>query len=157
MSAQPLFLVRVHANAVGAGIGIAINAMQKAKVKDTAESWVQFCIKAAAEAYAAVIEDPPEAPLGSVGKFMLASSLAQDIPVPTEQLTGKPLEAIAHEAAQTAFRACMPHLTGRRNAQAYIACVAAGVQLKYITGSESRSLMYSAQLALAAARPSRAR
>jgi hypothetical protein len=74
-----------------------------------------------------------------------------------EKVKGPELDKLAQAAAAIAFRACMPHVTGRRNTQAYIACVAAGVQLKYITGTEARSLLYTAQLALAAARSSRAK
>ena len=54
------------------------------------------------------------------------------------------------DAGATAFRACMPKVTGRRNTQAYIACVAVGVQRRYLSGSESKALLYTAQLALAA-------
>jgi hypothetical protein len=136
---------------------LAIYAMQEPQDRRTAEAWVRFCIRAAEEAHAAVIENPPEAKIGSVGKFMLADSLRRGIPVPTERLDGDKLDAVAREAAKVAFRACMPLVTGRRNTQAYIACVAAGVQLKYIEAVEARSLLYTAQLALTAARSSRAK
>lgn len=66
------------------------------------------------------------------------------------QLHGAELSQAAHHAALVAFRACMPKLTGRRTTQAYIACVATGVQRGYFTGSESKALLYTAQLALSA-------
>ncbi len=53
-------------------------------------------------------------------------------------------------AASEAFKRCMPQLTGRRRAQAFIACVAVGAQRKYLNKGEASSLLYTAQLALSA-------
>lgn len=150
------FLLGVHGIGVGAGIGLAIQAMQSAKAPNNAESWVQFCIKAAAEAYAVVVDDPPLVVPGSATKLVNKFHRQLGEPEEVEYESGASLHATAHAAATVAFRACMPHVTGRRNAQAFIACCAAGVQLHYIGGAEARSLLYTAQLALAASRSSRA-
>lgn len=52
-----------------------------------------------------------------------------------------------------AFLGAMPPLTNRLNTKAFIACLAAGLQRKYISAAEVKSLMYTAQLALMAHRP----
>ena len=57
------------------------------------------------------------------------------------------------EAASAAFLCAMPPLVDRAHTTAYIACVAAGLGHRYINALEAKSLMYSAQLALAAHRP----
>ena len=57
------------------------------------------------------------------------------------------------EAASAAFLCAMPPLVDRAHTTAYIACVAAGLGHRYISAIEAKSLMYSAQLALAAHRP----
>lgn len=44
----------------------------------------------------------------------------------------------------------MPMLTGRRRAQAYIACIAAGAQLGYIKADDAKTMFYAEQLALQA-------
>lgn len=65
-------------------------------------------------------------------------------------LAGDALEEAARFAAVAAYRESLPVLTGRRRAQAYIACIAAGVQLGYLTKDDLKSLFYAAQMALQA-------
>ena len=61
------------------------------------------------------------------------------------------------EAASAAFLCAMPPLVSRAHTTAFIACVAAGLGHRYLNAVEAKSLMYSAQLALAAHRPRQAR
>ena len=146
---------------------LAIAAAQAPHERTTAESWVMFCLKAADEAYAVVMENPPDddprggSRAGSAYRYLeeLKRELKGEeyVEPKREKLQGKELIEVAHGAAAEAFRACMPHVTGRLKAQAYIACVAAGVQRRYINGAEARALLYTSQLALSAARKSRAK
>jgi hypothetical protein len=141
---------------------LAIWAVQEPSDRKTAESWVHFCLEAANEAYATVMENPPfitreNSAYEWLEELKRREKGEQERDIERERASGDELKQEAHGAATIAFRACMPHVTGRRNAQAYIACVAAGVQRRYITGADARALLYTAQLALSAARPSRAR
>ena len=52
------------------------------------------------------------------------------------------------QAANTAYRARIPPLSGRPAIGPYIACVAHGVALGVFTGKESTQMMYAAQVAL---------
>lgn len=146
---------------------LAIAAAQEPRTRATAESWVMFCLKAADEAYAVVMENPPDddpregSPAGNAYRYLeeLKRELKGEeyVEPEKEKMQGKKLIEAAHEAAAEAFRACMPHVTGRLKSQAYIACVAAGVQRRYINGTEARAMLYTSQLALSAARKSRAK
>ncbi len=137
---------------------LAIRAAQSTRDRRTAEGWVHFCITAAEEAFASVMENPPRVIRKDTAAEYLNKILREKRePEEVEYYEGDKLREVATTAAANAFRNNMPHVTGRRNAQAYIACVAAGVQRHYIAGGEARSLLYTAQLALTAARPSRAR
>jgi hypothetical protein len=154
-----LFLVNINANAVGAGVGVSIGKMQRGRELETPEAWVHFCCTAAEEAYQAAMDDPiltPELHLdvmqqgkGESTPAFLLRTLEKE-PKPFEQLDVAAMEAAAHEAAGVAFRMCMPRLVGRRTTQAFIACVAVGVQRGYILGRDAKSLLYTAQLALSA-------
>ena len=135
---------------------LAVHAVQEPRDRRTAEAWVYFCLKAADEAFSTAMENPPYVERENTAYEWLEELTGRKT-IERERKKGKELEASAHTAAAIAFRACMPHLTGRSKAQAYIACVAAGVQRRYICGAEARAMMYTAQLALSAARPSRAR
>ena len=55
-------------------------------------------------------------------------------------------------AGREAFLGCMPLITSRTTAQAYICCAAAGVALQVFTADEAGKLMYIAQTALSAHR-----
>lgn len=136
----------VHASAVGQGIARAIYAAAD-DGPATSEEWVLFCLKAAAEAETAVREAPRE--MGSAEKLLRELCPNDEFP-DLERAIAQQHEIDIREAGEAAFRSCMPKLTGRRNTQAYIACVAAGVQRHYFTGSEAKALLYTAQLALAA-------
>jgi hypothetical protein len=144
----------VHASAVGHGIARAIFATAETGPA-TSEEWVLFCLKAADEAEATVRENPPRQSVGSAQKLLydLAEPGDPEYGVDPELSASASREAEL-EAGAAAFRCCMPRLTGRRNTQAYIACVAAGLQRAYFTGSEAKALLYTAQLALSA-HPSR--
>lgn len=56
----------------------------------------------------------------------------------------------AHVAAGEAYRNALPMLRGRGNVQAYIATVAEGVAMEFISTSEARVMLYAAKLAIAA-------
>jgi hypothetical protein len=60
---------------------------------------------------------------------------------------------IERAAKAQAFLAYLPPLTNRANTKAFIACLAVGLQRKYLTPEEVKHLMYTAQLALQAYRP----
>jgi hypothetical protein len=143
-----------HANAVGVGICHALEASADA-APGSPEEWVQFCLKAADEAYAEAMENPPDRKRGPVAQLLHdigEDRLRVDEEIEYQNRLKKTPEAkdAARDAAQTAFRMCMPRITGRRATQAYIACVAAGVQRGYLTGKDASSLLYTAQLALSA-------
>jgi hypothetical protein len=134
---------------------------------------VQFCIKAAEEAHAEVLENPPTVTITSssdprmIGLLKLgdlmsiednakygatvtnnAEHYAANGHTKTRLMDGEELEHAADTAAAMAFRCCMPQLTGRRRAQAYFACVAAGLQRGHFKGAEAKVMLHSAQLAL---------
>ena len=136
----------VHASAVGHGIATAIYAAAE-DGPASSEEWVLFCLKAAAEAEAAVREAPRQ--MGSAEKLLRELSPNEEFP-DLEKAIARQREEDIRDAGEAAFRSCMPKLTGRRNTQAYIACVAAGVQRRYFSGSEAKALLYTAQLALSA-------
>jgi hypothetical protein len=56
----------------------------------------------------------------------------------------------AHLMAGEAYRNALPALTGRGNTQGFIAAVAEGVALRFITAPQARVLLYAAKLAIAA-------
>jgi len=143
----------VHASGVGTGIANAIFAV--GTDPNSPESWVRFCVRAAEEAYEAVIENPPvyvSEHVPNPVELMLKKWKVErgEAEEPKQLLSGKPLIAAAHAAAAVAFQCCMPKVTGRRQTQAYIACIAVGVQRQYIPGKDAKSLLYTAQLALQA-------
>jgi hypothetical protein len=126
------------------GIGIALSIHAGAR-SDSVETYVIGCLSAAAEAYAATIEQPPER-RGSTAMRALYQRASMG-----ERLDdARAIEEAAQEAASQAFRAAMPTITNRRMAQAYIACACAGLAAKYLTGQDARAMLYGAQLALAA-------
>ncbi len=135
----------VHASAVGHGIATAIFANSEDPVHP--EEWVYFCLKAAAEAEAAVRDAPRE--MGSAEKLLRELSPEDDFP-DLERAFERNRAEDAREAGAVAFRSCMPKITGRRSTQAYIACIAAGLQRHYLTAAEAKALLYTAQLALSA-------
>lgn len=136
----------VHASAVGHGIAIAIYAAAD-DGPASSEEWVLFCLRAAAEAEHAVREAPFQ--MSPTEKWVRELMPDEEFPE-LDKLHAEQHEEEIREAGEAAFRSCMPKLTGRRNTQAYIACVAAGVQRRYFTGSEAKALLYTAQLALSA-------
>lgn len=135
----------VHAGAVGHGIAHAIYAA--ADGPSSPEEWVVFCLSAADEAEQSVRDSPPARTMGSAEKML--RKLAPETFEEEDEENEATAEAV-RQAGAAAFRACMPKITGRRNTQAYIACVAAGLQRSYFTGSEAKALLYTAQLALSA-------
>ena len=124
-------------------------------MRETARWWVEQCL-AAARAAAEAVE------AGNVERSHERVRLPKLLPAgKVEWETGEEIEVPAlnsrrenaAEAASTAFLAAMPPLVDRAHTTAYIACVAAGLGHRYINALEAKSLMYSAQLALAAHRP----
>lgn len=121
---------------------------------ESVDAWVRFCQKAADEAAAAVRENPPRS---FSHRDVLAWHHAEQEegrgagPLPdSAPLVGRSLEEAVRVAALIAYRSSLPMLTGRRRAQAYIACIAAGAQLGYIKGDDAKPMFYAAQLALQA-------
>lgn len=55
----------------------------------------------------------------------------------------------ANNTANTTWRCLLPLLSSRPAVQVYIGCVAHGLARNYVTADEARTMMYSAQLALA--------
>jgi hypothetical protein len=53
----------------------------------------------------------------------------------------------AEDQAERAFRKALPALSGHKNIRDFIACVAYGMLLKAIPGSDGARLLYAAQVA----------
>ena len=121
-------------------------------MKEAPRWWVEQCLAAARAAAEAVERNRPvRRPIVSQGvdgfdEAAAAEAIARLSHTPVEYQTPA-------EAASAAFLAAMPPLVDRAHTTAYIACVAAGLGHRYIGALEAKSLMYSAQLALAAHRP----
>jgi hypothetical protein len=136
----------------------------------TAAAAIDRCSDAAEAARAQVLADPPPAPLpaqriGSAQRMLMlledkhgptpgvvpiAERIAQDAP----RLSGQDLTAAADAAAAEAFLRAMPQLANRASTADYIACCAVAVHRRYITAERGKTMLYTAQLALAA-HPSR--
>ena len=166
------FMRTTHASAVSAGIAHTIQAAIDDSIRETTESWVQFCVKAADEAYATIMEHPPKIISKSKADPLMLGLLrmgdvmshedhakygaeithnADDYAAGkrhSKRMDDSDVKVAANAAAAMAFRCCMPQLTGRRRAQAYFACVAAGLQRGYFPGPEAKAMLHSAQLAL---------
>jgi hypothetical protein len=99
-----------------------------------------------------VIAEPPLETIPTTGFAALQYQMDKQAGKarPLKPLAGEELIEAAEAAARLGFLGAMPRLTKRSNAQASIACVAVGVQRRYITGSEARTMLYTAQLALGA-------
>ena len=166
------FMRTTHASAVSAGIAHTIQAAIDDSIRETTESWVQFCVKAADEAYATIMEHPPtiisksKADPLMLGLLRMGDVMSREDNAKygatitdnagdyaagkqlSKRIDEADLKIAANAAAAMAFRCCMPQLTGRRRAQAYFACVAAGLQRGYFPGAEAKAMLHSAQLAL---------
>jgi hypothetical protein len=141
----------LHAGAVGHGIAVAIFAV--AREPGCPEEWVHLCITAADEAESAVNESPPARAMGSAERMLRETSEPGELGPEWDEpliVDNTAMREAARQAGSAAFRACMPRITGRRNLQAYIACVAAGLGRQYFTGPEARAALYVAQIALSA-------
>jgi small ligand-binding sensory domain FIST len=55
-------------------------------------------------------------------------------------------EYAAAQAAREAYRNCMPLLETKAAVKAFIACVAQGVHLEFISNEEAKLLLYGAQV-----------
>lgn len=126
-------------------------------MKESPSWWVEQCLAAARAAAKAVeaanverntekVRMPKLHPDGQV-----EWDVGEEIELPV--FGGHKERKNAAEAASAAYLAAMPPLVDRAHTTAYIACVAAGLGHRYISAQEAKSLMYSAQLALAAHRP----
>ena len=146
-----LFMPGVHGFAVGTGIANAIFAVADEPMGT--EAWIHFCVTAAEEAAAEVLRNPPldTTPKGTAEQ-MYDTFLERNgkQPVGTTHLEGRELEQAAQAAGSAAFMCCLPPLTGRRNIQAYIGCITAGMQRRWIDGRDGSKLLYPCQLALSA-------
>jgi hypothetical protein len=97
---------------------------------DSVQGWINFATTAALEAMMAVTEDGDDD--------------AED------EQPGGALYRRRRMAGSSAFGMCMPPITSRKRAQAYIACVAAGLGYGFLTEGKARAMLYTGQLALAA-------
>lgn len=125
-------------------------------MKLTTTEWVQQCLDAARRAHdqAEAIRGATRKPLMREDGFVDQTALEESM----ARLKGEgPAGLSPQEAATEAFLCAMPPLVDRSHTTAFIACVAVGLQHRYLTALEGKSLMYSAQLALAAHRPRSAR
>lgn len=115
--------------AKGTAVGVALKlARQHVPHPTTAAELVFFAVSAGIEAELSVVNeskclDPDE-----------AEDIVDD----------------AKEAGAIAFALCLPDLTSRRSIQAYIGCVAEGLKHGWIAEKQTRSMLYAAQVALAA-------
>jgi hypothetical protein len=116
---------------------------------ETVQWWIEWCRKAAAEAYAGSVMEVPTPP------EFISRAMETDPDNAQWSKYREPIEnrIAAHEAASAAYQVSLPPLIDRHHTKAYIACVAAGLQHKYLTTDEAKRLMYAGQLALAAFRP----
>lgn len=121
-----------------------------APASETVDAWVRFCQKAAEEAESAVRESPPHTYNRDGIHDWMRSAGHEGATPDSAPLVGWRLDEAARVAGLAAYRASLPMLTGRRRAQAYIACIAAGAQLGYIKGDDAKPMFYAAQLALQA-------
>ncbi len=102
---------------------------------------------AATRAMAAYPPPPLETAALTVKRCMLAMS------VEAERATADGATAQdRRRRAQVAFKLYMPAMCDRPSIQAYIACVAQGIQVKAFTGNEGSQLLYAAQIALSLVR-----
>ncbi len=99
-----------------------------------------------------MIQSPPLETIPTTGFAALQYQLDQKAGKarPLRPLAGEELIEAAEAAARLGYLGAMPRLTKRSNAQASIACIAVGVQRRYISGVEARTMLYTAQLALGA-------
>ncbi len=65
-------------------------------------------------------------------------------------------KSYAEDRAEMAFRKAMPRLSGQGSIRDFIACVAYGILIKAIEGSEGARLLYAAQVANSTLRSQRA-
>jgi len=125
-------------------------------VKLTTSEWVERCLDAARRAHDQAVEARGREHRPLMGGNGYADQSAIDEAL--DRLGGKgPGGRSPEEAATEGFLCAMPPLVDRAHTTAFIACVAIGLQHRYLTALEGKSLMYSAQLALAAHRPRQAR
>lgn len=117
--------------------------------------WVDKCLAAARAAAEAVERNRPvRRPIIQEGADEFRPFDERAAMEAIQRLSNEPVEYQSPaEAASAAFLCAMPPLVDRAHTTAYIACVAAGLGHRYINALEAKSLMYSAQLALAAHRP----
>lgn len=112
---------------------------------------MDFALRAAEEARAHTVANPPLEPEPTGFAAAIANIDKQQGKERTrKRLSGVDLIEEAERVARIAYLGAMPRLTKRSNAQASIACIAVGVQQRYITGVEARTMLYTAQLALGA-------
>ena len=126
-------------------------------MRETPTWWIAQCQSAADEAYQAGVESVAAAPVPD----LIQSLMAQPVGPGQEDIWAARRSGVVSTeaseagrcAASFAWQAAMPAPVDRATTKAFIACVAAGLQRRYIAPLEGKTLMYSAQLALAAYRP----
>jgi hypothetical protein len=108
---------------------VGVTVAKERDYGDTTKGWIDFAVTAALEAMLAMGED----------------NSAEGRETGDEEGSYR-----SQEAAEMAFIVCMPPMTSRRRAQAYIACVAVGLNYGFIRQAKARTMLYVAQLALTA-------
>ncbi len=67
MKNRKTFMQQTNAYAIGSAVASTIYAAVAQPQSETIETWVQFCLKAGDEAFAAVLENPPTVTTKSSG------------------------------------------------------------------------------------------
>lgn len=166
-----------HASASARGVGqsIAINGNQVRKADatkqerlepKTAKEWIELCIDTVIAAQREAMSDeadpePPPYPDNPEDTNLTNEQLRQMhddsamwfVRNMMRQAGHSKRSSIGAAAKAQAFLKNIPPLTTRANTKAFIACLATGLQRQYLTGSEVKMLMYTAQLALQAHQP----
>ena len=126
-------------------------------MRETPTWWIARCQSAADEAYQAGVESVAASEVPDLIQSLMAQPVGPGQSDAWSHRRSGTVSAEASEAgrcaASYAWQATMPAPVDRASTKAFIACVAAGLQRRYITPLDGKSLMYSAQLALAAYRP----
>jgi hypothetical protein len=131
----------------------------------SAKEWIEACLTAVVEAQKehdtqTDKDDPapakPDAGSMTESEYEAAEDARNkwEIRQMLNRVTGKGgAGRLGKAATAQAFLRMMPPLTNRANTKAFIACLATGLQRSYLTASEVKMLVYTAQLALQAFQP----
>ena len=124
----------------------------------TAQEWIDTCLNAIERMKSAASTELPEPAWPKTNATIEEKAASMDEWI--EYDTARVLHNVVHGrgtingATQAiVFLKSMPPLTSRAAAKAFIACLAVGLQEGILAENKVKTLMYTAQLALAAHRP----